>query len=73
MERCVKIVSGFKPLTIFAKPSIFDVWQVSEYATGDEVHVFYMQHFYGLLKQHQAKISSFIQTKTLRNAKNLEK
>ena len=27
MERFAKIVNGFKPLTIFAKRSILDVWQ----------------------------------------------
>ena len=27
-----KIVEGFEPLTIFAKPSILDVWRCSEYA-----------------------------------------
>ena len=28
-----KIVNGFHPLTIFAKSSIFDVWESSEYAS----------------------------------------
>ena len=32
MERFVKIVNGYKPLTVFAKRSILDVWQCNEYA-----------------------------------------
>ena len=32
MERFAKIINGFQPLTIFAKQSILDVWQDSEYA-----------------------------------------
>ena len=31
MENFAKIVNGWKPLTIFAKHSILDVWQDSEY------------------------------------------
>ena len=31
MERFAKIVNGLKPSTIFAKRSILDVWQGSEY------------------------------------------
>ena len=32
MERFAKTVNGFKPLTIFAKHSIWDIWEGSEYA-----------------------------------------
>ena len=32
--RFVKIVSGFQPVTIFAKRLILDVWQGSEYASA---------------------------------------
>ena len=32
MERFVKIVNGYKPLTVFAKRSILDVCQCNEYA-----------------------------------------
>ena len=32
MELFTKIVNGLKPLTNFAKNSILDVWQGSEYA-----------------------------------------
>ena len=32
MEFFAKLVKGFKPLTIFVKSSILDVWQSSEYA-----------------------------------------
>ena len=33
MERIAKIDDDWKPLTIFAKYSIFDVWQGSEYVS----------------------------------------
>ena len=33
MECFVKIVNGFKLLTVFPKPFILDVWQGSEYAS----------------------------------------
>ena len=33
MERLVNIVNGFKPLSIFARSSILDVWQGAEYAS----------------------------------------
>ena len=33
MERIVEVVKGSKPLTIFAKHSILDVWQVSQYVS----------------------------------------
>ena len=33
MECIAKIVNGFSQLTIFAKPLILDVWQVSEFAS----------------------------------------
>ena len=37
MECFVEIVNGLKPLTIFAKRSILNVWQGSEYASdGDK-------------------------------------
>ena len=32
MERFVKIVDAWKPLTIYVKCSILDVWQGSEYS-----------------------------------------
>ena len=32
MERFVKIVNNFKPLTIFGKRSILDIWEDCEYA-----------------------------------------
>ena len=35
IERFVKIVNGFKPLTIFARCSVLDVWQSSEYTIGN--------------------------------------
>ena len=31
----------YQPLTIFAKPSILDVWQGSEYASGNITKVLY--------------------------------
>ena len=31
MDRFAKIVNSYKPLTIFAKRSILDIWQGSEY------------------------------------------
>ena len=31
MERFADVINGFQPLTIFAKHSILDVWQGSEY------------------------------------------
>ena len=40
MEIFAKIVNGFQPLTIFAKSSILDVLQGSEYASGGGVAVF---------------------------------
>ena len=33
MELFSKIVEGYKPLTMFAKWSILDIWQGSEYAS----------------------------------------
>ena len=36
MERFPKIVNGFQPLIIFAKCSILDIWQDSEYASEIE-------------------------------------
>ena len=33
VKRCAKVVKSFKPLTILANYSIFDVWQCSEYAS----------------------------------------
>ena len=35
MERSAKITNSFLPLTVFAKRSVLDVWQDSEYATFD--------------------------------------
>ena len=35
MELFAKIVNGFQLLAIFAKNSILDVWQASEYASGN--------------------------------------
>ena len=32
MDSSTKTVNDLKPLTIFAKPSVLDVWQDSEYA-----------------------------------------
>ena len=34
MERFAKVVNGWKLLIIFAKRSILDVWQGSEYASA---------------------------------------
>ena len=33
MKRFAKIINSFKPLTIFTKHSILDIWQGSEYAS----------------------------------------
>ena len=33
MERFVKTLNGFQPVTFFAKHSILDVWQGFEYAS----------------------------------------
>ena len=33
MELFVKIVDGWRPLAIFAKSTIVDIWQGSEYAS----------------------------------------
>ena len=38
MERFEKIVEGFEPLTIFAKRSILNVWQGSEYGSVADTH-----------------------------------
>ena len=38
IERFEKIVEDFELLTIFAKRSILDVWQGSEYASAAETH-----------------------------------
>ena len=35
MERFVKIVNMWRPLFIFAKRSILDIWQVSEYPSDN--------------------------------------
>ena len=35
MEHFPKIVNSWKPLIIMAKSSILDVWQGSEYASGE--------------------------------------
>ena len=34
MEFFVKIVNGLKPVVIFARKSILDIWQGSEYSFG---------------------------------------
>ena len=34
-ELFVKIVNSWKPLTVFAKRFILDIWRSSEYATGN--------------------------------------
>ena len=39
MERFEKIIEGFEPLSIFAKRSILNVWQGSEYASAAEAYV----------------------------------
>ena len=36
MERFAKIINGWKPLIIFAKRSILDVWQNSHYASESQ-------------------------------------
>ena len=38
----VKIVNGFQPFIIFAKNSILDVWQRSEYASDSRHYYNYM-------------------------------
>ena len=38
MERFEKIVEGFEPLTIFAKRSVLNVWQGSEYGSVADTH-----------------------------------
>ena len=38
MERFEKIVEVFEPLTIFAKRSILDIWQRSEYASAADTY-----------------------------------
>ena len=45
----VKIVNGFQPFIIFAKNSILDVWQRSEYAS-DSRH--YYNSWYVLTLKH---------------------
>ena len=35
MERFAKIINSFQPLTTFAKRSILDVWQGSEFASRE--------------------------------------
>ena len=40
MERFAKTVDGLKPLTIFTKHSILDVWQDSEYASDIQSYNF---------------------------------
>ena len=38
MESLARIVNGFKPLTILAKLSIFDIWQGSKLASVSVVY-----------------------------------
>ena len=38
MERFENIIEGFEPLTVFAKRSILDVWQGSEYASTADAY-----------------------------------
>ena len=38
MKRCEKIVEGFQLLTIFAKRSVLDVWQGSEYTSDADAY-----------------------------------
>ena len=40
MKLLAKIVENEKKFTIFAKPSIWDVWQGSEYASEERIHKF---------------------------------
>ena len=42
MEHFAKIVNGFQALTIFAKHSILDVWQGSEYVSCQIIHIPYL-------------------------------
>ena len=46
IELFEKVVNGFQPLTIFEKSSILDVWQGSEYASGNNQKYFEI-NFYG--------------------------
>ena len=41
MERFMKNLTAFQRLTIFAKGSILDTWQGSEYASGMTLFVFF--------------------------------
>ena len=41
MDFFAKIVNGWKPLTIFAKSFIFDVWMVSEYDSEGNAKILY--------------------------------
>ena len=38
MERFENIIECFEPLTVFAKRSILDVWQGSEYASAADAY-----------------------------------
>ena len=54
MKCFAKIVSGFEPLTIFAKQSIWDVWTVSQHApafreTTENFIVLFSEMKFGLL------------------------
>ena len=42
MESFMKIVNSWKPLTIFAKSSILDVWLMSECASINSKHFFFI-------------------------------
>ena len=45
MEHFAKIINDLKPLTIFAKSYILDVWQVPGYASAILFHwILYTQH-----------------------------
>ena len=54
MEFFVKIVKNEKPFTIFAKTSIFDVWQGSEYVSemaSKVKNVSFLNQFKSISKQ----------------------
>ena len=46
MEFSAKIVNGIQPLTIFAKSSVLEVWQGSEYDSELEVIYFHSSKIY---------------------------
>ena len=60
MKRLAKIVNGFQPLTIFAKRSILDIWQSSEYSSENITAITSTSSPEQFLKNSLPKFLSFL-------------